>query len=236
MVTNGQLDRLTQQTAVSLSESPPPLMTQTTEQEASERPLRRNLRRTSTSRKRNYCEEEQFSPPTPYEQPYGTKEGVAISTSRLEGAGRGLFGIKPSPHNPLLFKQAKEFVCVYATMEDVITMEEARVSESAYIWTNSKNLQLDWDPTAMYFDAINNRHYGKFANDTWTESGNNCKIIWNPLLRRAEVWTLVDIPLNKELGLAYNDPYWYRLHNGLRTHAQAVQVQQYYNQSTLPPY
>ena len=51
-------------------------------------------------------------------------------------------------------------------MEDVITMEEARVSESAYIWTNSKNLQLDWDPTAMYFDAINNWHYGKFANDT----------------------------------------------------------------------
>jgi hypothetical protein len=42
--------------------------------------------------------------------------------------------------------------------------------------------------------------------------------------------------LNKELGLAYIDPYWYRLNNGLRTRAQAVQVQQYYNQPTLPPY
>jgi hypothetical protein len=72
-------------------------------------------------------------------------------------------------------------------MKDVITMEEARISESAYIWTNSKNLQLDRDPTALYFAAINNRHYGLFANDTWTENGNICKIIWNPLLRRAEV-------------------------------------------------
>jgi hypothetical protein len=115
------------------------------------------------------------------------KGRVAISTSGIEGAGRGLFGIKPSPHNPLLFKQANEFVCVYATMKDVITMEEARVSESAYIWTNSKNLQLDWDPMVLYFDSINNRNYGKLANDTWTESGNICKIIWSPLLRRAEV-------------------------------------------------
>ena len=50
------------------------------------------------------------------------------------------------------------------------------------------------------------------------------------------MWTLVAIPLNKELGLAYNDPYWYRLNNGLRLRAQAVQVQHYYNQPTLPPY
>ena len=67
------------------------------------------------------------------EQPYETKEGVAISTSQIEGAGRGLFGIKPSPHNQLLFKQANEFVCVYATMEDLITMEDAWESESEYI-------------------------------------------------------------------------------------------------------
>ena len=90
------------------------------------------------------------------EQPYGTKEGVAISTSRIAGAGRGLFGIKPSPHNQLLFKKANEFVCVYVTMENLITMEDARKSESAYIWTNSKNLHLDWNPKALYFDAINN--------------------------------------------------------------------------------
>ena len=81
--------------------------------------------------------------------PYGTTEGVAIGTSRLPGAGRGLFGIKPSPHNPLLFKLAHELVCVYATMKDLIPMEEAQVSDSPYIWTNSKNLQLDWDPEAL---------------------------------------------------------------------------------------
>jgi hypothetical protein len=121
-------------------------------------------------------------------------------------------------------------------MKDVITMEETWISESAYIWTNSKNLQLDWDPTVIYFDAINNRHDGKFANDTWTENGNNCKIIWNPLLRRAEVQTLVAIQLNRELKLAYNNPYWYKLNNGLRTRTQTIQVQQYYNQPTLPPY
>ena len=168
-------------------EVPPTLVDPADRKTYQQAPTPTQLEATSTSRKRNYCEEEQFSPPTTYEQPYGTKEGVAISTSWIDGAGRGLFGIKPSPHNPLLNKQANEFVCVYATMEDVITMEEARISESAYIWTNSKNLQLDWDPMALYFDAINNRHYRKFANDTWTESGNNCKIIWNPLLRRAEV-------------------------------------------------
>ena len=43
-------------------------------------------------------------------------------------------------------------------------------------------------------------------------------------------------PIKKELELAYNDPYWYRLINGFRTRAQAVQVQNYYNQPTLPPY
>jgi hypothetical protein len=42
--------------------------------------------------------------------------------------------------------------------------------------------------------------------------------------------------LNKELGLAYDDPYWYRLNNVLRTRAQAFQVQHYYNQPTLLPY
>ena len=48
--------------------------------------------------------------------------------------------------------------------------------------------------------------------------------------------TLVAIPFKKELGLAYNDPYWYRLNNGLCTRAQAVQVQNHYNQTYLPPY
>ena len=95
-------------------------------------------------------------------------------------------------------------------MQDIISMEEAQISESVYVWTNSKNLHLEWDPEALYFDAIHNRRYGKMVNDSWSEDGNNCMIKWNPLLRRAEVWTLVDVPLYKELGAAYNDPYWYR--------------------------
>jgi hypothetical protein len=107
--------------------------------------------------------------------------------SILPGAGRGLFGIKPSPTNPLLFKQANKFVCVYAAIDDVIPLEVAQVSESAYVWTNSKNLHMKWDPDAFYFDALSIRHYGKFINDTWSDISNNCKIKWNPLLRQAEV-------------------------------------------------
>ena len=197
-------------------------------------PHRRSSQRGGAHKKRNYCEEEIYTRPAVSEQPYGKSEGVAISTSTLPGAGRGLFGIKPSPTNPLLFKQANEFVCVYATMDDVISLEEAQTSESAYIWTNSKNLQLKWDPAAFYFDALSNRHYGKFINDTWSDEGNNCKIKWNPILRRAEVWTTMAVPIYKELGLAYNDPYLYRVHNGLRTLAQATQVRDYYNKPDLP--
>ena len=37
-------------------------------------------------------------------------------------------------------------------MQDVITVTEAQASESAYVWTNSKNLHLDWDPAALYFE------------------------------------------------------------------------------------
>ena len=79
----------------------------------------------------------------------------------------------------------------------MIPVEEAIVSLSEYIWINSKNLHLDWDPAALYFDAIHYKHYGKHINDSWTEEGNNCLIKWNPLLRRAEVWSMVDIPLYK---------------------------------------
>ena len=73
-------------------------------------------RRLSTRHVDNYCEEEVHQYPRQYEQPYGNREGVAISTSGLPGAGRGLFGIRPCKDNPLLFKQANEFVCVYATI------------------------------------------------------------------------------------------------------------------------
>ena len=80
-------------------------------------------RRLSVRTTRNYCEEEGYQCPLRYEQPYGKREGVAISTSGLPGAGRGLFGIRPCKGNPLLFMQANEFVCVYATMQDAITVD-----------------------------------------------------------------------------------------------------------------
>jgi hypothetical protein len=44
---------------------------------------------------------------------------------------------------------------------------------------------------------------------------------------------LVDVPLYKELDPAYNDPYWYRSHNGISTTAQAVQIRDYYNKTKL---
>ena len=182
-------------------------------------------RRLSARHTRNYCEEEVHQCPLRYEQPYGKREGVAISTSGLPGAGRGLFGIRPHKGNPLLFKQANEFVCVYATMQDVITVTEAQATDSAYVWTNSKNLHLDWDPAALYFDARGNHHYGQMVNDSWSDAGNNCTIKWNAKRRRV-----------KELGAAYNDPYWYRPNNGIRTYEQAVQIRNYYNKTELPPY
>ena len=73
--------------------------------------------------------------------------------------------------------------------------------------------------------------------DRWSmTAGNNCVIKWNAKRRRVEVWTVVDVPLYKELGAAYNDPYWYRPNNGIRTHAQAEQIRNYYNRTDLPPY
>ena len=74
------------------------------------------------------------------------------------------------------------------------------------------------------------------VNDSWSEAGNNCIIKWNTKRRRVEVWTVVDVPLYMELGAAYNDPYWYRLNNGVRTRQQAEQIREYYNKSELPPY
>jgi hypothetical protein len=108
-----------------------------------------------------------------YEQPYGKREGVAISKSGLLRAGRGLFGIRPSKSNPLLFKHANEFVCVYATMQDAISVTKAQVTESAYVWTYSKNVHLEWDPTALYFDARGNQHHRKMVNYSWADKGNN---------------------------------------------------------------
>ena len=59
-------------------------------------------------------------------------------------------------------------------MQDAISVTEAQVTESAYVWTNSKNVHLKWDPTALYFDARDKQHYGKMVNDSWSDEGNNC--------------------------------------------------------------
>ena len=79
-------------------------------------------------------------------------------------------------------------------MQDVIPLTEAQATESAYVWTNSKNTHLNWDPAALYFDARDNQHNGQMANDSWSEAGNNCIIKWNPKRRQVEVWTVVDVP------------------------------------------
>jgi hypothetical protein len=65
-------------------------------------------------------------------------------------------------------------------MQDAIPVTEAQVTESAYVWTNSKNGHVEWDPEALYYDARHNRHYGKMVNDSWSEEGNYCMIKWNP--------------------------------------------------------
>ena len=56
-------------------------------------------------------------------------------------------------------------------MQDAISVTEVQVTESAYVWTNSKNVYLEWGPTALYFDARYIQHYGKMVND----SGSKCK-------------------------------------------------------------
>jgi hypothetical protein len=112
-------------------------------------PTQRPPRQAVSSHKRNYCVKEAHALRlADSKQPYGTKEGVDIGTSRLPSAGGRLFGLRASKDDPLLFKQAHEFVSVYTTMADVKTANEAQVSDSEYIWSNNKNHQLDWDPEA----------------------------------------------------------------------------------------
>ena len=136
----------------------------------------------------------------------------------------------------MLFKEAGEFVCVYATEADLITCSEAQTSDSDCIWTTSRQFQADWDPDALYFDPSLNRHYGKVINDHWKVDENCCEIRWNAETNRVEVWSLVPIPLYQELGTNYNDPYWYRPQNGLTTIGQATQVRDYYGRKDLPWY
>jgi hypothetical protein len=147
-----------------------------------------------------------------------------MTQSRIPGAGYGLFGVKPRAVDSLLFKEAGEFVFVYATESDIITCSMTQISNSDCIWTNSRHLHMDWDPEALYFDPSSNRHYGKLINDHWRPEENSCEIRWNKDIRSVEVWSLVPIPLFKELETNYNDPYWYRPNNGLKMLAEAAQV------------
>ena len=125
-----------------------------------------------------------------------------------------------------------EFVCVYATEADIITCSEAQHSDSDCIWAKRRQLHVDWDLEALYFDPSDSRHYGKLINDHWKPDENSCEIRWNEETKRVEVWSLVPIPLYKELGTNYNDPCWYRPNNGLRTLEQATQVRDYYGRTT----
>ena len=95
---------------------------------------------------------------------------------------------------------------------------------------------MDWNPEGLYFDPSANRHYGKLINDHWKPDENSCEIRWNEETKRVEVWSLVPIPLYKELGTNYNDPYWYRTNNELTTLVQATQVRVYYGRKDLPWY
>jgi hypothetical protein len=97
--------------------------------------------------------------------------------------------------------------------------------------TNATNRQ---NRKALYFDAANAPHYGKYLNDMWNTHGNNCELKWNPATGRVEVYALRDILLNEELGTDYGAPFWYQAHNGLTTREQAHKIQAHYRRSTLP--
>ena len=63
-------------------------------------------------------------------------------------------------------------------MQDVITVTEAQATESAYVWTNSKKLHLDWDPEALYFDARDNHQYGQMLATTALLNGTQNADEW----------------------------------------------------------
>ena len=132
--------------------------------------VRRSTRIADRGQKSDYAEYPRYDPPGDWSQPYGRGEGVAIALSWISGAGYGLYGVKPRTRNSMLFKEAGEFVCVYPTEADIITCSEAQSSDSDCIWTNSRQLHVDWDPEALYFDPTASRHYGKLINDHYIKS------------------------------------------------------------------
>ena len=95
--------------------------------------MRRSTRIADRGKKLDYAEYPRYDPPGDWSQPYGRGEGVAIAQSRIPGAGNGLYGVKPRTHNSMLFKEAGEFVCVYATEADIISCGEAQpLTPTAY--------------------------------------------------------------------------------------------------------
>ena len=171
-------------------------------------------------------------PPTSPTFPHGTHEGLATAPSRMPSAGQGLYGIRPHPDSVHLFAKKGQFICTYATQRHQIPAQLARASQSRYLWsTNASNKH---NTKALYVDAENAPHYGKYINDMWNTHANNCELRWNPATGKVEVYALRDILLNEELGTDYGAPFWYQAHNGLTTRAQAYKVQDHYNRSKLP--
>ena len=68
------------------------------------------------------------------------------------------------------------------------------------------------------------------------DHGNDCSIRWNATLQRAEVWSDHWVAVNKELGTAYHQSYWYRVNNGVVTKATARHIRDYYQMDHLPWY
>ena len=159
---------------------------------------------------------------------------MGVSKSQIPNAGRGLFGLRPFPDTPHLFAKQGQLICTYATQRHQISAIAANTSSSRYLW--STNTGHRRKSRALYFDASEAHHYGKFINDKWNKHANNCEFRWNPVTGRVEVYALRDIHLNEELGSDYDAPFWYQRYNGLTSLAQAQQVQSYYQQRKLPWY
>ena len=60
--------------------------------------------------------------------PHGTHEGVGIEPSTMPNAGQGLYGIRPLQDAPHLFARKGQFICVYATQAQQVTVKLAKSS------------------------------------------------------------------------------------------------------------
>jgi hypothetical protein len=110
--------------------------------------------------------------------PHGTHEGVVtapLSCSPQVKAST-VSANTQTPHFSL--QKIEQFICTYATQRHQIPAQLACVSQSRYLWiTNASNKH---NTKALYFDAANASHYGKYLNDMWNAHANNCEIQWHP--------------------------------------------------------